>query len=158
MGRNSTRGGAVILATVCAAATLAPGTPATAAVTTAAAGSAAVTTAAAGSAAAPVIFGAARQIVLVRAGGIAGTQDTFVVKRDTPGGQRALRLAGSWRFRWLRGTYQPKNPCCDRFTYRLTVTYRGGHRKTVATVQGAEAPKILWDVIAATEKAGQPAQ
>jgi hypothetical protein len=63
-------------------------------------------------------------------------------------------MVGRPGFRWLRGSYQPENPCCDRYSYRLTVTYRGGHRKTVSTVQGATAPHILWDVITEVERVG----
>ena len=136
MGHNIARNSIVTLAAVCGIAALTPAAPAAAAT------------------AAPAPFGAATRIVLQRTGGIAGHQDSFAVDRTTVGGQRALRLAGSPRFRWLRASYQPKNPCCDRFAYRVTVSYRGGHRKTVSTVQGATAPQILWDVIGETERVG----
>ena len=98
----------------------------------------------------------ATAIVLQRAGGFAGAQDSFVVDQVTAGGRRALQMAGSPAFRALRHSYQPENPCCDRYTYRLTVTYRGGYHKTVSTVQGTTAPRILWDVIAEVERVGVP--
>jgi hypothetical protein len=93
-------------------------------------------------------------IVLERAGGFAGTRDSFVVDRSTVGGGRSLRMAGSAEFRRLRRSYQPANPCCDRYSYRVTVTYRGGHHKTVSTVQGTAAPRILGNVIAEVAQVG----
>lgn len=105
-------------------------------------------------AATPGPSGPAVEIVLDRQGGFAGLHDTFLVDRETAGGQKALRLAGSRAFQRLRDSYQPANPCCDRFSYVLSVTYRGGAVKTVSTVQGTEAPRILWDVIAETRLTG----
>lgn len=133
MGRNIARNGIVTLLAVCGFAAVTPATPA---------------------AATPVPFGSATRIVLDRSGGFAGQKDSFVVDRTTVGGKRALRMAGSHTFRWLRNSYQPKDPCCDRYAYRVTVSYRGGHRKTVRTVQGAWAPRILWDVIGEAERVG----
>lgn len=135
MGRTITRTGITTLIAVCAIGALTPATPAAAA-----------------PAPAPAVG-----IVLERAGGFAGTRDSFVVDRSTVGGRRSLRMAGSAEFRRLRGSYQPANPCCDRFSYRLTVTYRGGRHKMVSTVQGTTAPRILGDVIAEVERVGAPA-
>jgi hypothetical protein len=133
MGRTIARNGIVTLIAACGIAALTPAAPA---------------------AATPGPFGSAVRIVLDRSGGFAGKQESFVVDRTTIGGRPALRMAGSPRFRWLRNSYQPKNPCCDRFAYRVTVSYRGGFRKTVRTVQGTEAPRILWDVIGEAERVG----
>lgn len=133
MGRNRTRNGIVTLVAVCGIAALAPAAPA---------------------AAAPVSFGSATKIVLERSGGLAGETTSFVVDRTTVGGQGALRMAGSYKFRWLRNSYEPQNSCCDRYAYRVTVSYRGGFRKSVRTVQGATAPRILWDVIGESERVG----
>ncbi|MET0424096.1 MAG: protealysin inhibitor emfourin [Actinoplanes sp.] len=130
IGRNSI---AVSLVAACAALTFAP--PAAAAP-------------------APTGYGAATRVLLERTGGFAGVHDSFVVDRSTVGGQRSLRLVESYRFRALRASYVPKNSCCDRFFYQVTVTYRGGFRKTVSTVQGADAPRVLSDVISAVERAG----
>ncbi|MCU7724443.1 hypothetical protein ODJ79_12015 [Actinoplanes sp. KI2] len=102
-------------------------------------------------AAAPIL---ANTIVLDRSGGFAGGQVTFVVDRSTVGGEEPRRMAGSPEFQRLRSSYQPDNACCDRFSYRLTVSYVGGYRKTVSTVQGTTAPQILWDVISAVERVG----
>jgi emfourin len=106
--------------------------------------------------AAPVVAAPARAstIVLERSGGFAGRQESFLVDRTTVGGERALRLAARPEFRRLRGSYQPANPCCDRFLYELTVTYRDGRHQTVSTVQGGTAPRILWDVIAEVQRVG----
>ncbi|MFI5894382.1 hypothetical protein ACIA5D_30205 [Actinoplanes sp. NPDC051513] len=96
----------------------------------------------------------ATRIVLDREGGFAGLRNSYVVDRWTDGGRRPLRMAGSNAFLRLRGSYQPANPCCDLFAYRLTVTYRGGWQKVVSTVQGTAAPSILWDVIADVQRVG----
>ncbi len=133
MGRTTARRGIVTLVAVCGIAALTPATPA---------------------AAAPLPFGSATKIVLDRSGGLAGHQDSFVVDRTTVGGRPVLRMAGSWKFRTLRKSYQPRDTCCDRYAYRVTVSYRGGFRKTVTTVQGAKAPRILWDVISESERVG----
>jgi len=130
MGRTITRKAITTLVAVCAIAALTPAAPA---------------------AAAPA---PATAIVLERAGGFAGTRDSFAVDRSTAGGRRPLRMAGTTEFRRLRSSYQPDNPCCDRYSYRVTVTYRDGHHKTVSTVQGTTAPHILWDVIAEVERVG----
>ena len=105
-------------------------------------------------AAAAMGSGLAVRVLLERTGGFAGGHDVFVVDRSTAGGQRARRLAASHRFMVLRGSYRPANSCCDRYFYRVAVTYRGGYRKTVSTVQGADAPRILTDLISEVERVG----
>ncbi len=104
---------------------------------------------------APVVAAApvpALAVTLERSGGFAGRQDLFAVDRSTAGSQRVLRMTASPEFKRLRPAYQPKNSCCDRYFYRVTVTYRGGHHKAVSTVQGATAPPILWKVITEVER------
>jgi hypothetical protein len=128
--RTVTRRSFTTLAAACAVAALTPAAPATAA---------------------PVL---ATSITLDRSGGFAGRHETFRVDGATLGGRPSLRAASTVDFLRLRGSYQPKNPCCDRFAYELTVTYRNGFRKTVSTVQGTRAPHILWDVIGAAERVG----
>lgn len=130
MGRAIIGTGITTLAAVCALAALTPAAPASAATSP------------------------ATTIVLERTGGFAGTRASFVVDRSTVGGRRPLLLAGSTAFRRLNSTYLPENPCCDRYSYRITVTYRVGHRKRISTVQGATAPRILWDVITQVEQVG----
>ncbi|MFD1373029.1 hypothetical protein [Actinoplanes sichuanensis] len=115
----------------CAVATITPAAPATAA---------------------PVL---ASSITLDRSGGFTGRHDTFVVTGATPNGRPALRMVSTRQFLRLRGSYQPKNPCCDRYVYELTVTYRNGFHKKVSTVQGTPGvPQILWDVIGEVERVG----
>ncbi|MEU8657169.1 hypothetical protein [Actinoplanes philippinensis] len=129
--RTITRKSFATLVAACAVATLAPAAPASAA---------------------PAV---ATSITLDRSGGFAGQHQTFLVNRSTPDGRPVLRLAGRGDFLRLRASYLPKNPCCDRFEYRLTVTYRGGFRKTVSTVQGTSGvPEILWTVISDVERVG----
>ncbi|WP_433073995.1 hypothetical protein ACQP1P_26575 [Dactylosporangium sp. CA-052675] len=120
--------------------------------TAVAAGAAPATPAAAAPGMLPV--GLANKIVLERSGGFTGEQTAFVVDRSTVGGRPALRMAGSVRFLRLRPAYEPKNACCDRYAYRITVTYRTGFHKTVSTVQGTKAPRILWDTIGQAERYG----
>ena len=96
----------------------------------------------------------ATAVAVERSGGFAGGRDSFVVDHSTVGGRPSLRMAGSTDFRRLRSSYQPVNPCCDRFSYRVTVTYRGGHHKTVSTVQGTTAPRVLWNLIAEVQRVG----
>lgn len=123
-------------------------------VAVATAGTIAVIAPAAPAAAAPAGPSSAVGIVLERSGGFTGGRDAFVVDRSTVGGRRPLRMAGSRQFLRLRGSYQPANSCCDRYFYRLTVSYRGGERRTVSAVQGAAAPRILWDVIGEVQRVG----
>lgn len=113
----------------------------------------AVLTPAAPAAAAPWQAQATR-IQVDREGGFAGLRNSFVVDRWTDGARRPLRMAGSAAFLRLRGSYQPENPCCDLFSYHVTVTYRGGWQKEVSTVQGTPAPSILWDVINDVQRLG----
>ncbi|HEX5201996.1 MAG TPA: hypothetical protein VFW27_18870 [Actinoplanes sp.] len=131
------RTGIRTLFTVCIITALAPAAPA------------AATSAAAASARAQ-----ATRIEVDREGGFAGRHDSYVVDRWTHGGRRPLRMAGSRAFLRLRGSYGRLNACCDLFSYRVTVTYRGGWQKVVSTIQGAPAPRILWDVIADVQRAG----
>lgn len=129
--RTITRRSLATLVAACAVATIAPAAPATAA---------------------PVL---ASSITLERSGGFTGRDDTFVVTGRTPGGRPSLRMVSTRQFLRLRASYHPKNPCCDRYAYELTVTYRNGFRKTVSTVQGTpDVPQILWDVIGEVERVG----
>jgi len=99
----------------------------------------------------------ANRVELVRAGGITGVPVTFTVDAEHFGedGARLLRLVSTPEFLALEDSYGPKNPCCDFFTYTLTVTYDGGHTKTVFTSEAAEdAPELLLNVIRLTERIG----
>ncbi|GAA3455811.1 protealysin inhibitor emfourin [Dactylosporangium matsuzakiense] len=132
------RGAGIGIAAAAAAALIAPAAPA----------------AAAGPKGTGAATPAATQIVLERSGGFAGEHTAFVVDTTTVGGAPALQLAGTRRFLRLHAAYLPKHTCCDRYAYRVTVTYRGERTKTVATMQGARAPQVLWDVISQSERYG----
>jgi hypothetical protein len=96
-------------------------------------------------------------VELVRAGGPTGVPVTFTVDAQHFGedGARLLRLVSTPEFLALKPIYGPKNPCCDFFTYTLTVTYNGGNTKTVFTSELAEdVPEILSNVIQLTERIG----
>jgi hypothetical protein len=99
----------------------------------------------------------ANRVELVRAGGITGVPVTFTVDAEHFGedGARLLRLVSTPEFLALEPSYGPRNPCCDFFTYTLTVTYDGGHTKKVFTSEVAEnVPEILGNVIRLTMRIG----
>jgi hypothetical protein len=99
----------------------------------------------------------ANRVELVRAGGPTGVPVTFTVDAAHFGsdGVRLLRLVSKPEFLALKPIYGPKNPCCDFFTYTVTVTYDNGTTKTVFTSELAEdAPEILGNVIELTELIG----
>ena len=100
-------------------------------------------------------------MIFERSGGIAGIQETWhfygdgrVVREERRKGTRehvslsadavndAVRRIVEGGFMGLAEEYMPANPCCDRFTYRLTVVYEGT-AKTVTTMDGAEQPPAL---------------
>jgi hypothetical protein len=101
----------------------------------------------------------AYRVVLDATGGFANLHQHWVVVRSDPGTDVA-RLFGTvsgGRFRALRPSYLPANPCCDRFTYRLSVSYRHGRTKTVTTMDGTTAPPVLWKAINLVRAAAAPA-
>ncbi|MBO3739513.1 protealysin inhibitor emfourin [Actinoplanes flavus] len=91
------------------------------------------------------------ELVLVqRSGGLAGVVEHFTVDRTTTGRNAAdvLTMTASRPFRALRSAYLPADPCCDRFTYTVVVTYSDHTAKTVTTVENTPGtPRILLDVI-----------
>ena len=46
----------------------------------------------------------------------------------------------------LDSEYLPEDQCCDRFVYVITIT-QGADTHTVTTIDAAEAPEGLFDVI-----------
>ena len=99
----------------------------------------------------------ANRVELLRTGGVTGVPATFIVDAEHFGedGARLLRLVSSPEFLVLKPSYGPTNPCCDFFEYTVTVTYNGGHTKTVFTSEAAEdTPEILRNVIELTERIG----
>lgn len=99
----------------------------------------------------------ANRVELVRTGGFTGIPKTWVVDAEHFGedGARLLRTVATPEFLALKPLYGPKNPCCDFFVYTLTVTYDGGHTKTVRTSELAtDVPPLLTNVIALTQRIG----
>jgi hypothetical protein len=99
----------------------------------------------------------ANRVELVRTGGITGVPKTWVVDAEHFGedGARLLHTVSTPEFLALRPVYGPKNPCCDFFVFTLTVTYDGGHTKTVRTSELAtDEPELLTDVIRLTVAIG----
>lgn len=95
----------------------------------------------------------ANRVELVRTGGITGQPTTWTVDAAHFGedGARLLRTVSTPDFLALKPLYGPKNPCCDFFVYTLTVTYDGGHTKTVQTSELAtDVPELLTNVIRLT--------
>ena len=97
---------------------------------------------------------AAQQVEVLRTGGIINVPRTFTVRAGFPGDEaaRLMRLVTTPEFLALKPQYGPRNPCCDFFIYKLTVTYEGGTTKTVSTSDATvDAPEILFLVIRLTE-------
>jgi len=106
---------------------------------------------------------AAEGIVLVyeRSGGLAGVSERWVIYGDgrvVTGDGRESRVtpkevaevaseARELGFFDMADKYMPKDPCCDRFTYTITIQGRDGMH-TVETMDGTEsAPQALWDLL-----------
>ena len=99
-----------------------------------------------------------------RSGGFAGTDDTWTISADgavshqgqTPGTPEQLTAAQmaeltaairAANFMSLEDSYVPKDSCCDRYLYEITVTI-GGHSKTVRTIDASPtAPAELTRLI-----------
>ena len=97
---------------------------------------------------------------LAMSGGLEGRQDTWVLEADGtvlgPDGYTGTvsaadrdRLAAAVEaadFFNLDAEYLPEDQCCDRFTYVITITL-GAETHTVTTIDAADAPEGLFDVI-----------
>jgi len=100
-------------------------------------------------------------IVFERAGGFAGISEVWrfykdgrVVKMDKQQKttiatqlppeviEEAAQCIIGEGFMDLADEYMPANPCCDRFTYRLTIVHTKGV-KTVTTMDGVDWPPAL---------------
>ena len=100
-------------------------------------------------------------IVYARIGGYAGFNEQYKI---FPGGRIAAKDGGEWQaaphevevllqkieklgFYELAADYKPKNTCCDRISYELSVT-SGSHTNTVRAVADAPgAPEQLWEIL-----------
>ncbi|MCP2260114.1 hypothetical protein LX15_003825 [Streptoalloteichus tenebrarius] len=93
--------------------------------------------------------GGVRSVTLTTTGGFAGVHETVTVTDQTayPKKDQLFALVTRADFRALKDRYLPANTCCDRFFYTLEVTYADGQYKKVETMDDANAPKVLFDVI-----------
>ena len=99
-----------------------------------------------------------------RSGGIAGTDDTWIISADgtvshqgstmgAPAQLTAAQMAElttairAANFMSLEDSYVPENTCCDRYLYEITVTVNG-QSKTVQTIDASPtAPAELTQLV-----------
>ncbi|GAB1646296.1 hypothetical protein KRMM14A1259_67190 [Krasilnikovia sp. MM14-A1259] len=96
----------------------------------------------------------ASRVTVIRTGGFAGVHDSYVVDSTTVhvDTEHLMQLVSSLQFRRLDATYPASTPGADRFVYTVTVRYGHGWTKTVRTVEGADAPAVLWQTINLTRQ------
>ncbi|MFC4144635.1 protealysin inhibitor emfourin [Micromonospora mangrovi] len=94
----------------------------------------------------------ASAVTVVRTGGFAGlTQDFTVLSSTVHTSTPDLMYTVNGReFRSLAPSYLPSSNGADRYVYTVTVSYTNGATKTVTTMDGADAPAVLWQVIDTT--------
>ena len=107
------------------------------------------------------VFGEGTVIIYQKTGGFAGVSEqwTFLADGrivDAEGVERQaaveaietlLTTIEAGGFFEMKASYIPRNTCCDRFTYRLTVR-SGGKEHTVATLDAApDTPPALWEIL-----------
>jgi hypothetical protein len=110
------------------------------------------------------------EVSFVVEGGIAGIQERLEVSRDgalsllrdgRPAGEGRLEAESLRRlhdlvacpaFRALAPRYLPANPCCDRFTYTVSVARPEG-TQSVTTMDGVTWPRPLAEAIALLQRA-----
>ncbi|WP_018349699.1 hypothetical protein [Longispora albida] len=99
---------------------------------------------------------AVQSVTLDQTGGYAGVRLRYTVDRNAATAQASelLSLTSTPAFTTLGDSYLPDDPCCDRFTYDLTVRYKNGVVKTVSTIDGGGAPAILEQAISLAKDAG----
>jgi hypothetical protein len=108
----------------------------------------------------PHDFAQAKAVTLVRSGGIRGGTDTwrFAADQPPPNGfskadLAAILTAAADPDLKSQTESSPGNPCCDRYLYRVTVTWPDGTSRTFATVDGeSRTPELakLLHLMAAT--------
>jgi hypothetical protein len=99
---------------------------------------------------------AVNKVSLHTTGGFAGVEQRQVVDSATPnpGRSQLFALVKRSDFQNLDARYMPDNQCCDRLHYIVDVTGSDGKTKTVETMDGVEAPSVLFQVITLTGKIG----
>ncbi|RNL90339.1 hypothetical protein EFE23_24135 [Micromonospora solifontis] len=91
----------------------------------------------------------AYQVTVERTGGFAGVDESYTVLSSTVHLYTTDLMAtvNGREFRTLGSAYRPAIPGADRYSYTVSVAYTNGHSKTVTTMDGADAPAVLWQVI-----------
>ncbi|MCI4063235.1 hypothetical protein MRQ36_11885 [Micromonospora sp. R77] len=94
----------------------------------------------------------AEQVTVTRTGGFAGLTTEFTVASNTVHAATTdlIYTVNGREFRTLAPSYLPSSNGADRYVYTVTVSYSNGATKTVTTMDGAEAPAVLWQVIDTT--------
>ena len=102
--------------------------------------------------------GPADIVAVVRTGGITGGMAVFtLIGANNRHNALILRLASSPEFRALRSSYVPANTCCDRYSYKVEVTYRNGVKKKITVLAGTPGtPPVLLNVIRLMETMSAP--
>ncbi|MBN1580367.1 MAG: hypothetical protein JXA89_06665 [Anaerolineae bacterium] len=105
-------------------------------------------------------------LVYQRSGGFAGLSEQWEVFADgrivTDDGRQAqvpvekvtalLQMVEELGFFTMTGNYMPRDTCCDRFTYVLTIR-NGDQKNTVQTIDAApNTPNALWDILDAVNQ------
>jgi hypothetical protein len=105
-------------------------------------------------------------IVLQRSGGLAGTQEEWTIYPDgrivdstgkeaqtTPEQVAALlSQIDSLGFFELDESYVPRDTCCDRFTYVLTVQADGKTHSVTALEAEPSVPQAFWQAVQAVDQ------
>ena len=87
-------------------------------------------------------------VTVHRAGGIAGVNDSWTVRANSPGdlspaaAAAVLRIASSPAFKAIE-PIKPTQVCCDFFRYALTVTYSDGSHTRLQTDDSSPQPAAL---------------
>jgi hypothetical protein len=91
----------------------------------------------------------AYQVTVVRTGGFAGLTQEFTVLSQTVNTATAdlMYTVNGREFRGLAPSYLPTYNGADRYSYTVSVAWTNGATKTVTTMDTADAPAVLWQVI-----------
>ena len=100
----------------------------------------------------------ATSVSYTRSGGLRPTKLHVVFAADQPPPEgytqadvdQILRTASDPRFRDLQMEPMPANPCCDLYSFNVTITWEGGQTRTFSSVDGVDQPalfdKLLRDI------------
>ncbi len=102
----------------------------------------------------PHDFTAARQVTVIQSGGLKPVKKTLVFAhgRAAPEGftkadvQAVLQAAADPALKTAQPT--PGDPCCDRYVYRVTISYPDGTSTTFTTVEGAATTPAAKNLLA----------